>query len=104
MIFAKQEGNDDAGLSNFIDESNKVGIRASELKDAYLKRFYRSWLDAMIPKYPAVNSFRRRNHESLIEEFNTLDLLQMKIARSRIRKSLFKNCQISIELFLPEMK
>lgn len=81
---------DSAGLGNFIDECNKVGVLASELKDAYLKRFYRSWLDIMIPKYPAVNSFRRRNHESLIEEFSELDLLQMKIARIRIREQLIQ--------------
>ena len=42
----------------------------------------------MIPKYQEIANFRRRNQESLIEEFRNLDLLQMKIARTRIKTKL----------------
>lgn len=72
----------------FLEEVSNVGIDTNVIVDAFLKRFYRSWLDAMIPKYPAIASFRRRSQESIIDEFKNLDLLQLKIARIRVRERL----------------
>ncbi|SFS07432.1 DUF4011 domain-containing protein [Anaeromicropila populeti] len=76
------------GLGEFIEEVSNVCIDTKVIVEVYQKRFYRSWLDAMIPKYPSINSFRRRSQESIIEEFRNLDLLQMKIARIRVREKL----------------
>lgn len=79
---------EEAGLKEFIIQCDKDTIPAGIIQKIYLKRFYRVWLDTMIPKYPEIANFRRRNQESLIEEFRKLDLLQMKIARTRIKTEL----------------
>lgn len=76
------------GLGEFLEEVSNVCIDTKVIVEVFLKRFYRSWLDAMIPKYPAVNAFRRRSQESIIDEFKNLDLLQLKIARIRVRERL----------------
>ncbi|KJR44322.1 DNA helicase related protein [Desulfosporosinus sp. I2] len=54
----------------------------------FKKRFYRLWLDAILPKYPAVLNFRRRVQERTIDEFVYLDKLQFDIAKARIKKKL----------------
>lgn len=79
---------EEVGLKEFIIQCDKDIIPAEIMQKAYLKRFYRAWLDIMIPKYQEIANFRRRNQESLIEEFRNLDLLQMKIARTRIKTKL----------------
>lgn len=79
---------EDAGLKEFIIQCDKDIIPAVIMQKVYLKRFYRVWLDTMIPKHQEIANFRRRNQESLIDEFRKLDLLQMKIARTRIKTEL----------------
>ncbi|SHJ80608.1 Protein of unknown function [Anaerocolumna jejuensis DSM 15929] len=76
------------GLGGFLEEVSNVCIDTKVIVEIFQKRFYRSWLDAMIPKYPSINLFRRRSQESVIEEFKNLDLLQMRIARIRVRERL----------------
>jgi superfamily I DNA and/or RNA helicase/very-short-patch-repair endonuclease len=46
------------------------------------------WLDVVLPEYPAVFSFRSRNQQSIINEFNKLDKMQFEIAILRIRERL----------------
>ncbi|MEG0963457.1 MAG: DUF3320 domain-containing protein [Lachnospiraceae bacterium] len=79
---------EEAGLKEFIIQCDKDIIPAEIMQKVYLKRFYRVWLDTVIPKHLEIANFRRRNQESLIEEFRKLDLLQMKIARTRIKTEL----------------
>lgn len=79
---------EETGLKEFIIQCDKNIIPAEIMQKVYLKRFYRVWLDTMIPKHQEIANFRRRNQESLIEEFRNLDLLQMKIARTRIKTEL----------------
>ena len=54
----------------------------------FQKRFFRLWLDSVLPEYPVVANFRRKTQESVIQEFDQLDKLQFAIARSRIRSKL----------------
>lgn len=79
------------GLSEFVSLVLEEQIDQSLIKDAFTKRFYRLWLDAILPKYPAVYSFRGHNHEDTIKRFAGLDKEQMKIARLRIREKLISN-------------
>ena len=76
------------GLSEFIEKIQSLKIEKSLIVPTFLKRFYRLWLDSILPKFPAVYSFRRRSHEETIKEFSKLDLDQLTIARSRVRERL----------------
>lgn len=75
-----------AGLSSYIKEFEANSINPDYLVDAYLKRFYRLWLDALLPHYPSVMNFRSRIQEQTINEFRQLDKAQFKIAQARVRE------------------
>ena len=77
-----------AGLSPYIDQIDKGLIDNKYIVDAYLKRFYRLWLDKILPQFPAVKDFRGRIHEQNIREFNALDVEQFKIAQARVREKI----------------
>ena len=76
------------GLANYIAEVERLNVKADCIIPVFKKRFYHLWLDAILPNYPAVLSFRRRIHEQIIGEFTHLDELQFDIARARIKKKL----------------
>lgn len=77
---------EETGLSSYIEQVEDKSIDTNYIVDAYLKRFYRLWLDAILPHFPAVQSFRGRVHEQTIKEFQDLDCLQFKIAQARVRE------------------
>lgn len=74
------------GLSPYIEQIEDKSIDINYIVDAYLKRFYRLWLDAILPLFPAVQSFRGRVYEQTIREFQELDRMQFKIAQARVRE------------------
>ncbi len=76
----------EAGLSEYIEEIEKVSLNENKIIDAYLKRFYRLWLDAILPQFPSVLNFRGRMQAQTIHEFSELDKAQFKIAQARIRE------------------
>ena len=76
------------GLGDFIEKFEAVNIETSKVIPIFRKRFFRLWLDAVLPDYPAILNFRRRTQESTISEFTTLDKIQFEIAKARIRGKL----------------
>lgn len=78
----------EVGLSPYVNQIDKKLIDNNYIVDAYLKRFFRLWLDQILPQFPAVRDFRSRIHEQNIREFNTLDKEQFKIAQARVRERL----------------
>ena len=99
-------GNDFEGLENWIDYSSTrkkiMGLGLTEYLNIieykpipsikiipiFEKRFYRLWIDSVLPEYPAVAKFRHVTHEELIKEFTELDKQQLSIAQARIKASL----------------
>ena len=79
------------GLTNYITEIEKLHIEASKIIPVFKKRFFRLWLDTILPNYPAVQNFRRKMHENTIEEFASLDKIQFDIAKARIRSKLIND-------------
>ena len=77
---------ENAGLSSYINEFEEKAINPNYIVDAYLKRFYRLWLDAVLPQFPAVLNFRSRIQNQTINEFCQLDKDQFKIAQARVRE------------------
>lgn len=76
------------GLSDYVEKTETLKIENRLILPAFLKRFYRLWLDAVMPNYPAVYSFRRRTQDSLIKQFSQLDKNQLSIARARVKHRL----------------
>jgi Superfamily I DNA and RNA helicases and helicase subunits len=76
------------GLTSYLIQVEEKSIDVAYIVDAYLKRFYRLWLDAMLPHFPAVQNFRSRMQEQTIKEFCELDKIQFKIAQSRVREKI----------------
>ena len=82
------------GLSDYIDAVEERKIAPSDILPVFKKRFYLLWLDKVLPKYPAVNSFRQRNHEDTIREFADLDRKQFGIAIAQIRSRLINSLPV----------
>lgn len=78
----------EAGLSPYVDQIDKYIIDNNYIVEAYLKRFYRLWLDQMLLQFPSVRDFRSRVQEQNIREFCALDTEQFKIAQARVRERL----------------
>lgn len=76
------------GMSHYIDVLEQTPVSASYIQGAFLKRFYRLWLDAVLPQYSEVMHFRTNRHEDLISQFKQLDKEQQNIAKQRIRQDL----------------
>lgn len=79
------------GLGDYINQIESLSIDKDEIEPIFKKRFYRLWLDAILPQYPAVMNFRRRLHENMINEFSELDKLQFEIGKARIQQRLINN-------------
>lgn len=78
----------DKGLTSYIKAVEEYKISTNEIEKAFLKRFYHLWLDAILPQYEEVSSFRTKIHEDSIKEFRYLDKEQQNIAKQRIRQIL----------------
>ena len=76
------------GLTDYIEKIEQLNIKVDYIIPMFRKRFYCLWLDGILPKFPAVLSFRRRIQEQTIDEFSYLDKLQLDIAKARIKKAL----------------
>ncbi len=75
-----------AGLGEYVRQVEDLQIDSNHIADAYLKRFYHLWLDAVLPNFPAVQNFRGRIQSQTINEFCKLDKGQFKIAQARVRE------------------
>lgn len=78
-------------LSEYVEQIEKQKIAPSHILPIFRKRFFRLWLDAILPCFPAVLNFRRINQENTILEFATLDKIQFEIAKARIKGKLINN-------------
>lgn len=80
-----------AGLESYVYHVENNKVPTEYIVEAYRKRFYVLWIDALKQKFPVLNRFRGNFHEDLINEFRTLDKLQFKIAVKRIQKKLWES-------------
>ncbi|MDR1895290.1 MAG: DUF4011 domain-containing protein [Prevotellaceae bacterium] len=79
------------GLTDYIAKIDELHIDKNDIVPVFEKRFFRLWLDAVLPRFPAVLNFRRRTHENTIGEFAELDKLQFVIAKDVIKSRLINN-------------
>ena len=76
------------GLDDFVKYAETNNVNSDSLIPIFKKRFYRLWLDSVLPEYPAVLNFRRKAQEDTISEFSMLDTTQFNIAKARIKSIL----------------
>ena len=88
----------EGGLGDFIRVIEEHNIPVQSIYPIFKKRFFRLWLDAVLPEYPAVMNFRRKSQETTIGEFASLDKVQFEIAKARIKSKLV-NALPSLEHF-----
>lgn len=79
------------GLLEYVQQIEEQKIKPYHILPVFQKRFFRLWLDAVLPEYPAVLNFRRLNQENTIREFSKLDKMQFEIAKARIKSKLINN-------------
>lgn len=78
----------DNNLGDVVDVILNDKIEPQYVVSAFKKRFYKLWLDAVMPNYSSIINFRRKSQDEMIERFKEYDLKQMNIAKLRIKESL----------------
>ena len=63
---------EEKGLYEFLLQIEEHSVSACDLVNAYLKRFYRLWLDAGLPSYPSLQSSRIEFHRQASNTFYEL--------------------------------
>ncbi len=81
----------DLGLSDYLEIIESRPICSKMIIPVFKKRFFRLWVDSVLPDYQAVAKFRHANHEDLIREFSSFDKKQFVIARAKIRARLINS-------------
>ena len=76
------------GLQDMLVKMEEAGTAPELIHSAFRKRFFKLWLDSILPEFPVLEGFRWRNHEGLIQQFRALDREQFRLASSRIRAQL----------------
>ena len=84
----------DEGLYEYIDKVEAMHLDKELIVPVFQKRFFRLWLDSVMPEYPAVMDFRRLNQENLLKEFKALDTMQFEIAKARIKSKLINDLPV----------
>ncbi len=80
-----------AGLGDAVIAIENHNVPPADIVPVFKKRFFSLWLDAVLPEYPAVLNFRRKNQEKTMQEFSSLDKSQFDIARARIKSKLIND-------------
>jgi superfamily I DNA and/or RNA helicase/very-short-patch-repair endonuclease len=69
------------GIAAFLDKAKQMNLDADTIIDVFNKCFYRSWLDAVEPKFPAINEFRRLRQDDRVKSFMKLDREQLDVSK-----------------------
>lgn len=79
---------DALGIKLFIDKAISENTEASQIPDAFKKRFYYQWIETIIHSVPALASFNRISQENAIKTFAEKDREQFEISKAQIRSRI----------------
>lgn len=82
------------GLEDFTRAVSENNIEVNQVIPVFKKRFFRLWLDSVLPEYPAVAEFRRKTQEQTISEFACLDAAQFRIAQTRVKTKIINTMPV----------
>ena len=76
------------GLAECAQQIEEQKIKPHQILPTFKKRFFRLWLDSVLPDYPSVMNFRRKRQERTICTFCEFDRTSFDIAKARIQSKL----------------
>ena len=87
-------------IDGFIEQAEEKNLAAEFIVPAYEKCFYRAWLDAKLPNYGTVHTFRRLDQEDRIETFRELDKSHLEISKAALVSKLISQMPV-LDSFTP---
>jgi very-short-patch-repair endonuclease len=69
------------GIDTYLEKAKEIDLGANEIIPVFKKCFYRSWLDAVLPKYSSVSEFRHDSQNERVKEFKELDKFHLEISK-----------------------
>ena len=90
FMSAKQECGE-TNLAEFLKSAFENSVNPDELIPAFIKEFYKQWLDEVYSQNQILKKFKGEIHDEQIEQFQKLDKLQLRLARARARYILSKS-------------
>lgn len=75
-------------IDSYLNKAKELNLSAHEIVPVFKKCFYRSWLDAFMPNFPVINSFRRERQDGWISQFRSLDKAHMEISKAALQAKL----------------
>src|SRR5262249_34200287 len=76
------------GLAAFWAEVQKARPPREQLADVFLKSALTGWLQHVFKDEPALGSFRREDHETVVEEFCQLDRQLLHVNAQRVASAV----------------
>ncbi|MBC8225245.1 DUF4011 domain-containing protein [Candidatus Bathyarchaeota archaeon] len=81
---AQEAGLGEAGLGGFLESLVAERVERGRLVDVFRKAMYQGLLDAVFREDVALEAFRGKDHEQLIEDFQDLDRRFIQLASQRV--------------------
>lgn len=78
-------------LEGFVEAAIEAGIKASQLENAFLKRFWKVWVSEAHRDAPSLNEFRSQRHEDIIKGFRALDQELKHVTATLIQREIQKH-------------
>jgi hypothetical protein len=78
------------GFAEFLESAFENSVNPDELIPAFIKEFYKQWLDEVYSQNQILKKFKGEIHNDQIEQFKKLDKFQLRLAKARARNILSK--------------
>jgi very-short-patch-repair endonuclease len=78
------------GFVEFLKSAFENSVNPDELIPAFIKEFYKQWLDELYLQNQILKKFKGEIHNDQIEQFKKLDKFQLQLAKARARNILSK--------------
>lgn len=79
-----------AGLLPLLTWADSSDVPPGEWPRAFLRQFYRLWLDHVTRSRPALATFRGQDHEKVIERFREVDKQWLEVSRQRLCAQIYE--------------
>ncbi|MDR2733153.1 MAG: DUF4011 domain-containing protein, partial [Spirochaetota bacterium] len=76
------------GIDVFLAKAKEIDLSADDIIPVFMKCFYRSWLDAIMPGFSAIHKFRRLRQDERVALFKGLDTSHIEISRAMLIERL----------------
>lgn len=87
------------GITEFVYEIMNSDHHQGNIRDLFLKRFYKLWLDYAYSLLPSLSQFYFDQHQRLIDDFKNIDQAQIKQNGARLHQILKNNKKMFLNSF-----